>query len=323
MLLTRRDALLTAGAASAAAGGRRFIAAAAGQPAALLIAAVRPEALLGWPREPGRAARATLGGRLAGLPVVGELNASGRPAELEALVARRPDLVLDYGDLGPRWREAAERVRRRTGLRTVLIDGRLTRSPQALREVGRLLGASAAAEARAVWAEGVLGAWRRQARRRGPRFYYGRGPDGLEAGLQGSLSTEVLEGAGWRNVMQGAAPRGLARVSLERVLALDPEVVVTLDADFARRARSDPRWSRRRSGERRRVVALPAVSFGWIDRPPSVNRLLGCAWASSPAAEGGDSSVLAAQIRTFHQLFQHRDIGAERAAALAAESRAT
>lgn len=325
MTLTRRHVLLApaAGLATGAAARPAFAVAAAGQPAALLIAALRPDALAGWPREPGRAARTELGARLAALPVVGELNAAGRPADLEALIARRPRLVLDYGDLGPRWREAAERIRRRTRLDARLIDGRLTRTPQALSEAGRLLGAADTAASLARWAEDALTAWSGLRRTAGPRFYYGRGADGLEAGLPGSLSTEVLEGAGWRNVVREAAPRGLARVSLEQVLAWDPEVVVTLDPRFARRARADALWGRRRSGRSRKVVLLPSAPFGWIDRPPSLNRLLGCIWAASAASVGGDPQALAQQVRAFYRDFYHRDLGAARAYALAAASRAS
>ena len=68
----------------------------------------------------------------------------------------------------------------------------------------------------------------------------------------------------------------------EQVAAWDPEVLVTLDREFARTARQDPVWRRRRNGDRRRLLLLPDLPFGWVDRPPSLNRLLGCAWIADP-----------------------------------------
>lgn len=291
---------------------------AAGQPAAVLIQALRPDALLGWPRPLPVGALAALRPELARLPVLGELNAAGQTANLEALLARRPTLVLDYGQLGPRYQEAAQSVRRRTGLAYLLIDGRLERTPAALLEAGRLLNAEPRATQLAAIARDLLAEWRAQASRHGPRFYYGRGPDGLEAGLPGSLATEVLEGAGWRNVARGGASRGLARVALEQVLSWDPEVVVTLESTFANAARSDPRWRTRRGRGRRDIVLLPALPFGWIDRPPSLNRLLGCAWTTL----GGrtDGRALAQVVRDFHVRFYGRDPGASAALALARSS---
>lgn len=325
MIVTRRSAVLGAAALALSGGvagaqGRGLRVAAAGQPAALLVQAVRPDALLGWPRDPGARARAALPASTARLPVIGELNAAGRTANLEALAALRPDMVVDYGALGPRYREAAEAVRRGTGLQVRLLDGVLTRTPSALREAGALLRAEAAGERLARFAQAVLSDWSNAARPEGPRFYYGRGPDGLEAGLAGSLATETLEGAGWRNVARGGAPRGLARVSLEQVLAWDPDVVLTLEPAFAAAARRDPRWSRRRSGRPRPVLLLPSVPFGWTDRPPSVNRLLGCAWAAAGGPFGGDARDLVERVREFHALFYGRAIGAAEARSLVRSS---
>ena len=102
------------------------------------------------------------------------------------------------------------------------------------------------------------------------------GGDGLETAFAGALGTEVLEGAGWTNVATGG--QDIGRVTREQVAAWDPEAIVTLDAGFATRIAADPLWRQRRDGGRRRLLLLPQAPFGWIDRPPSINRLLGCAW---------------------------------------------
>src|SRR5258708_38705715 len=73
-----------------------------------------------------------------------------------------------------------------------------------------------------------------------PRVYYARGPRGLETGLAGAINVEAIEIMGARNVA-GERRGGLATASLEQVLAWDPEVIVTIDQDFARTVRADPR----------------------------------------------------------------------------------
>jgi iron complex transport system substrate-binding protein len=71
-----------------------------------------------------------------------------------------------------------------------------------------------------------------------PRVYYARGPRGLETGLGGSINVETIEFLGARNVA-GDTRGGLANVSIEQVLLWDPEVIVTIDKDFAATVRQD------------------------------------------------------------------------------------
>ena len=255
---------------------------AAGQPAALLVWAVAPERLIGWPRAPRGQALAALPAAAAALPELGALTGGGSPPNLETLAARRPRLVVDYGDVDPDHHAVADRLRTRLGGDWRLIDGALRRMPEAFQAAGAMLDRQARGRALADRATDVLGRWRRGA---GPSFYYARGADGLETAFAGALATEVLEGAGWTNVAKGAADIG--RVSREQVAAWDAEVVVTLDAGFAAQAATAPFWRRRLSGGGRRILLMPDRPFGWIDRPPSVNRLLGCAWLA-----GGDGARL-------------------------------
>lgn len=285
MTLSRRSALI--GAASAAtlaacdsASPRRVgDVIAAGQPAALLIWAVARERLAGWPRKPSAGALGALPSLAADLPELGAMGGGGRPANLEALAALRPRLVIDYGDTDPEDRLLGDRMKARLGVDWRLIDGALTRIPDAIREAGALLDAGRAAAGLADEAARVLDRWRRASG--GAAFYYARGADGLETGFRGSLATEVLEGAGWTNV--AGRSRDIGRITREQFAAWDPEVLVTLNRDFAAAARNDAVWRTRRDGGRRRLLLLPDSPFGWIDRPPSVNRLLACAWLADPA----------------------------------------
>lgn len=287
MTTTRRSALIGLGGGLALSAclpgpardsaGRRDVVA-AGSPAALLVWAVARERLAGWPRRPAPAALSALPALAADLPELGGLTGNNRQANLEAIAALKPRLIIDYGDTDREHQTLAQRLKTRLGADWRLIDGALTRIPAAIREAGALLEAGGKADPLADQADEVLEGWRRAPP--GPSFYYARGADGLETGFRGALATEVLEGAAWTNVAEGS--RDIGRVTREQVAAWDPEVLVTLDNGFAQAVRLDPAWRRRRNGERRRLLLLPDLPFGWVDRPPSVNRLLGCAWLADP-----------------------------------------
>ena len=137
----------------------------------------------------------------------------------------------------------------------------------------------------------------------GIRAYLARGSEGLETGLLGSINTEVLEFVGVRNVAGDGGGRGITRVSLEQVLAWDPEVIVTQDPAFGRHAAADPTWRRVAAVRDGRLLTAPAVPFGWIDAPPGVNRLIGAHWLSARLAGDDDRARLSLEVREFHQLF--------------------
>lgn len=255
---------------------------AAGAPAAVLTAVLAPHKLLGWPWQLAPEAHATLSTPLRELPLLGRLAGRGSTVSAETLLALKPDLILDVGTIDATYLSTAQRVAEQTGIPYVLAGGRLADSARQLREVGRLLGVGARAETLAAYAERTLAHAARVrnaiAPERRPGVYYGRGADGLETGLDGSINMETIEIAGGRNIAASAGRGGIVRVSLEQILAWAPEVIVTQDAGLARRLLTDPLWRAVPAVRAKRVLCPPAVPFGWLDVPPSVNRLIGVRW---------------------------------------------
>jgi len=89
------------------------------------------------------------------------------------------------------------------------------------------------------------------------------------------------------------------------VLRWDPEVVVTLDREFAERVRDDPLWRGVRAVREGRVHLAPKLPFGWIDFPPGVNRLAGLWWLGKvvfPALFPEDLRPITAE---FYQRWYH------------------
>lgn len=284
---------------------------AAGPPAAVLVYVLAPRALLGWPLALSAAARRMLPAVAADLPQLGRLAGRGSTVSSETLLTLRPDLILDAGDVDATYLSSAEHAWKQTGLPYLLVRGRLREHPAQLRAVGRLLGvpargerlASVAADTLAL-ADTLLAAVPPAQR---PRVYYGRGADGLETGLDGSINVELIAAAGGRNVAALAGRGGLTRVSPEQVLAWDPQVIVTQDPDFARRALQDPLWRGVAAVRDRRVHCAPSLPFGWLDGPPAVNRLIGLRWLLSRLYPGRHPQLAPQRLREqtgdFYRLF--------------------
>lgn len=281
--------------------GRVF---AAGPPAAVLVYVLAPQALLGWPGRLEPETLAWLGPPAADLPFLGRLAGRGSTVSLETLVLLKPDLVLDVGTVDGTYASLAQRVREQTGLRYELLAGRLSESAALLRQAGALLGVPERGERLAREAERML---EEVARARpglaATRVYLARGRDGLETGLGGSINAEALELVGARNVAATAGTGGIARVSLEQVLAWNPEVLVTQDPAFAQSVRADPLWRGVTAVRDGRILCAPALPFGWLDSPPGVNRLIGVLWLARRLASRRSSDDLRGRVRAFYDSF--------------------
>ena len=96
----------------------------AGPPAAILLYTLAPELLLGWPRANRPEEREFLLPDVGGRPEVGRITGRGNTANLEVVLALKPDLILDVGSVNPTYVSLADRVQQQTGIPYALLDGR-------------------------------------------------------------------------------------------------------------------------------------------------------------------------------------------------------
>lgn len=286
---------------------------AAGPPAAVLAYCLAPDKMLGWPYALSRAALDMLPSAQRNLPLVGRVAGRGSTIGYEGLMAMRPDLILDVGTVNDTYRSAAEQVASQTGIPYVLMAGDLRESPAQLRAAGRLLEAESRGELLARHAESILES-AAQARRqfsRSPTVYLARSADGMETGLAGSIHEQAFTLAGGRNVAHTATSSGAARVSMEQLLAWDPDFIFTQDASFARQARQSPLWTRLRAVKEQRLYLVPMLPFGWVDVPPGINRLLGLRWLIDVFTHGQPSPGIESFAAEFFRAFYRIELPAD------------
>lgn len=254
----------------------------AGPPASILVFALAPDTLAGWTSAFRPAERPFVPERYANLPTLGRLTGRGNTANIESVLAAQPDLVLDYGAVNPTYISLAERVQAQTGIPYLLVDGAFDRIPDAFALLGDILDRRPEAAAWSRYATTTLAEIDQRAARipaeRRPRVYYARGPRGLDTALEGSINGETLSRLGARNVAAELGRGGLAQVSVEQVLAWNPDVIITIDPNFYASVWRDPVWQQIAAVKAGRVHLAPGVPFGWIDFPPSINRLIGLRW---------------------------------------------
>ena len=280
----------------------------AGPPAAILLYTLAPDLLLGWPRANRPEECAYLLPDVCARPEVGRITGRGNTANLETVLALKPDLILDVGSTRDTFVSLAERVQAQTGIPYALLDGRFDAIPESYRKLGALVRRPDEAAKLAAYADETL---KTIASRTGdippaqrPRVYYARGPRGLTTGLGGSINVETIEMLA-RNVA-GETRGGLANVSMEQVLVWNPEVIVTIDRDFAAAVRNDPAWASVAAVKTGRVHLSPKMPFGWVDFPPAVNRLIGLRWLAKILYPERFPENLRPLTRDFYTMFYHR-----------------
>jgi len=282
---------------------------AAGPPASILLYMLAPEKMTGWPDPPRAEERPFIAEKYRDLPALGRLTGRGGTANLEVVLKAAPDLILDFGSVRDTYASLADNVQAQTKIPYLLIDGRFEATPKALRLLGEVLGAGERAERQAAYVEAtfaeidaVLAAVATEKR---PRVYLARGPDGLETGVVGSINTEIIERAGGRNVADAAGQKGLVRASMEQVIAADPEIILTWDRNFFGKVYDDPLWAGIQAVREKRVYLAPTAPFGWIDRPPSLNRVIGLKWLAGLFYPDRIKQDLRETTQSFYRLFYH------------------
>ena len=256
----------------------------AGPPAAVLLAALAPDLMLGWPSPVPASARALLPPAAANLPQLPRL--TGRDDVTAQIQALKPDLILDYGTVSPRYADLAKTTQQRTGVPTILLDGSLVEIPHAIRILGGILHREARAETLATFAEAMLAL--PISHNTHPRVVYARGTDGLTVAAPGTDVTEVFTRLGWQ-VLAPDGPGLFRPASIGAIGALDPDLLIFSDPAMRDTVVHNEAWRTVRAVRDGHAMVAPSLPFGWVEEPPSINRLIGLAWL-----DGSDPTTLAA-----------------------------
>src|SRR6266513_674718 len=187
------------------------------------------------------------------VPSVGD----GMPPSVEAVAARRPDLVVLYRS-GPNV-TAAEQLER-LGVRTVLFDlNRLEELGPVARRLGRLTGQEAPAESLATVMDRVVSQPPTPSTQSLVFIVWDNPPIVIGAG---SYLDRLAALAGARNVFHDIRSPS-AQVSIEKIAARDPDFVAVLsDSAVPPRYAGRPEWRVVRAVRARRFLFLPGQLFG-------------------------------------------------------------
>ena len=252
-----------------------------------------------------------------GLPAYGQ----GGGINLEALMAAAPDICISYGSLSEKEIDNANTMQEQTGIPFIVIDGSLGSAAKAYRFIGEVLNMQERCEELALYAESALSFAESLDIPAKDRIsvYFGNGHESLETAPLGSPHAELFDLVDANNVavvneVENTAAR--IDISAEQIIGWDPEVIIingepTKDLSSrgaADKLISDKRYANVKAVATDRVYPIPKYPFGWFDRPPGVNRLIGIYWLASVLYPEAANVDINEETKSFYSSFYHLEL---------------
>lgn len=269
-----------------------------------LLAALAPEQFLGWNFPPPPQSRGYFSDTVLAKPVVGGFFGQGRTPNVELLLENRPDLALVSGATSVSTSVSETQLKKLGVPVKRLILDKVSDYPSAIETLGQWLDISERVQPAADISRMLLAKFNTLPMPKpAPVIYYAEQNDGLATECPGSLHSEV------QDLLQATNPVscpsgehsgfGMVRISMESLLRMNPEWVLTQENQAFEALQRDPRYADLMAVKLGQVILAPQIPFRWIDRPPSFMRLLAAFWLYDrlyPAHHRFDLEVLCKQF---------------------------
>ncbi len=280
--------------------------------ATFAIYAIDPTLLAGWIFSINKDDYDYMHPHTKNLPFIGRIFGGSSSANIEVLMANDPDLVVMWQGMleyNPKEAELLEKLK----TPYIYVDERsLSSYPQIFRFLGEVLSREERGEKLATYAEEIFAKTTKALEKSNhrPKIYYAQGVDGLATECDDSIHVHLLKIAGDVNIHRcnTTSHKGFEKISMERVLEYNPDVILIQDEIFFRDIYNSALWSQLDAVKNRRVYLIPRAPFNWFDRPPSFMRIMGLEWLMHTIYPDEYSLDLQSRTREFYKLFMGVDL---------------
>ena len=297
-----------------------------GSYAQLFLVTLCPEKLMGLSTALTRNQKTYLPAYLQDLDIFGQFYGGSGTVNYEAIMAADPDMIIDIGEKKDTIREDMDGIQEKTKIPTVFLETSLLTSEENYETLGALTGCEKRAGELADYCREVLELAQTNTAALSDgeraRVYVGDGEYGTSAIPAGTVHSEVMDVVGAVNVAElgDRAASGMQEVSMEQILLWNPEAVfLTTDANYDE-IYDDPGWSKVQAVQDHRVYEIPSAPYNWVDRPPSVQRMLGILWMGNLLYPELYDYDMKEKMKEYYRLFYNYDMTDAEAAELLAHS---
>jgi len=242
----------------------------------------------------------------------------------EEILRLNPDIVLYSQPITDDEIEKVDLLQETINIPVLLMDVRIDKYKDALTFLGEVLHKSdKASELRefietkiepVVEKSGSIPSGQKK------RIYYAEGMNGLQTDPSGSIHSYLFDLLGAVNVAEaGILPgKGMTGVSMEQVYRWNPDMIIVWSGNFDgldsyKYIRTHKTWSQLDAVKKSEVYQVPWRPFGWIDRPPGLNRLIGIVWLSKILYPDIFTDNIVPVVQEFFEKFYHYSLTEEEA----------
>ncbi|MFA6760060.1 MAG: ABC transporter substrate-binding protein [Sulfuricurvum sp.] len=281
---------------------------------AYALYALDPTLLVGWIFDIDKEDYQFLHPTMQNLQTIGRLLGAGQNANLEVLLSKNPDLILMWKHSNEFTQKEEEMLRVLNAPYIFALEEEITDYPQIFRFLGKALSREDRGKELATYAEDLFSRVQQTvtsiAVEKRARVYYAEGVDGLATECDDSIHVHLLKIAGDVNIHRCSTTshKGFEKISMERVLEYNPDVILIQDEIFFRDIYNSALWSQLDAVKNRRVYLIPRAPFNWFDRPPSFMRIMGLEWLMHTIYPDEYSLDLQSRTREFYKLFMGVDL---------------
>jgi len=277
---------------------------------AITLYTVAPKMLAGWNYRLNEYELEYILEEYRDLPVFG----MGSSINYEAAVAAKPDLALLTGTLSEGLAEKAQMFEEKLGIPVVVLDNKLAESPSVFALLGEITGEEKHAAVLKEYAQNAISSI--VDIKKPVTIYYANGVVSLDTSAKGTEASQLFDMVHADNVCDIPSESGdRISVTKEHVIDWDPQFVFVngepsqrlSGASAANQIINDPQYANVQAVKNANVVSIPKAPFAWVDRPRSVNLLIGIGWLGS-VLYPEHYTFANEDIKEFYSLFYHMDL---------------
>ena len=220
------------------------------------------------------------------LPILGGFFGGGNQANIEKIVALKPDIVFAW-DITHNTAKQFESVFNSFNIPVVYIrQNTLYETLDAIQLMAEGLHVQQRGEELISYAKERLGTVQNSVRALGDikrkRVFFAQGEDGLFTECSNDRQSEVITFAGGVNVHEcpenKKANYKREKISLEKLYSYDPDIILVREKNFFESLAKNELWHNLKAYKNKQIFLVPSSPFAWLSRPPSFMRFLGVQW---------------------------------------------
>ena len=284
----------------------------------VMVYTLNPDKLVGWNVKLTEEEKKFIPEKYRNLPKLGGWYGKDTTGNPEVILKAKPDIIIHVSAINDKEKSTADRIQKQLNVPVIIGDNSLLNADKTYEFLGKALKEEERAKKLGDYCRKTIDETAKIPEDKRVKVYYAEGLNGLETEPKDSERNEVLQIAGGENVVKSSSNKssyGNTQISLEQLIALNPEVIITRAVIENGKINSaydnivnNKDWKAIKAVKDKKVYQIPQVPYNWFDRPTSVNRTIGIKWLSGLLYPNETKVDIAKETKEFYKEFYHYEL---------------